>query len=290
VAEIKIKNRNSREIINIKEDKLTLFLYNTILGRLLLKILILKFVSYLVGLFLSRKTSKIFINNYIKKNNIDMNEYPNVKYTSFNDFFTRKIKTNARKININKNILISPSDAKLSVYKINNDSKFLIKNSYYDLKELINDNKAKEYINGYICIFRLDVTDYHRYCYIDSGTKQKNNYIKGVFHTVRPISTSKYNIYKQNTRSWTVLKTDNFDDVIQVEVGAMMVGKIVNHHESYQFKKGEEKGYFKFGGSTICLLFKDNIVKIDNDIVYNSKNNIETIVKYGEKIGNKLIK
>ena len=290
MAEIKIKNRTSREIITNKEDKLTLFLYNNVLGRFLLKILTLKFISYLGGLFLSSRISMIFINGFIKKNNINMSDYPNVRYTSFNDFFTRKIIIDARKINLDKNILISPSDAKLSVYKINNDSKFLIKNSYYDLKELINNKKAKEYINGYICIFRLDVTDYHRYCYIDSGTKEKNNYIKGVFHTVRPIATSKYNIYKQNTRSWTVLKTDNFDDVIQVEVGAMMVGKIINHHETYQFKKGEEKGYFKFGGSTICLLFKNNIVKIDNDIVYNSKNNIETIVKYGEKIGNRLIK
>ena len=290
MADIKIKARNSSEIITNKEDKLTLFLYNNILGRFILKFLTLRFVSKLGGIFLSSKISRIFINLFIQKNKIDMSDYDNKKYLSFNDFFTRKIKTNARLVELDKNILISPSDAKMSVYKIDNHNRFLIKGTYYNVEELINNKIAKDYINGYICIFRLDVTDYHRYCYIDSGVIEDNNYIKGVLHTVRPISSSKYNVYKQNGRSWALLKTDNFDEVIHVEVGALMVGKIVNHHQSYKFKKGEEKGYFKFGGSTICLLFKENTVKIDEDIINNSKNNIETIVKYGEKIGNRLVK
>lgn len=277
--EIKIKNN--------KEDKTTLFLYNTILGRLLLKILTLRIISKIGGLFLSSSLSKIFIKKFIRKNNINMSDYENIKYKSFNDFFIRKIKSNKRPINTDKNTLISPCDAKLSYYKINENSMFKIKNSYYSINDLIKNDISKEYINGYALIFRLCVDDYHRYSYIDNGTKEDNQYIKGVLHTVRPIALNNYNIYKTNSREWTVLITDNFNDVIEIEVGALMVGKIINHHKKHTFKKGEEKGYFKFGGSTIVLLFKENTIKIKKDILNNSLNNIETIVKLGETIGNK---
>lgn len=290
MAWVKIKNRNQEETMRIKEDNTTLFLYNTLLGRLVLKILTLKFISQIVGIFLSSKISKRYISSFIKNNNIDMSDYDDMEYSSFNDFFSRKIKSNARVVEINKNTLISPCDAKLSVYNISKDSEFLIKGTYYKLEDLINSDLANEYINGYICIFRLGVDDYHRYSYIDEGYKSKNTYIKGVLHTVRPIALTNYNIYKRNAREWTILHTKNFSDVIQVEVGALMVGKIINHHQNHTFKKGEEKGYFQFGGSTICLIFKEKIVKIDKDILNNSENDIETIVKLGEKIGKKLAK
>ena len=98
-----------------------------------------------------------------------------------------------------------------------------------------------------------------------------------------------YNFYKTNNREYTILNTDNFGLVVFVEVGAMGIGKIKNHHEEYKFKKGEEKGYFEFGGSTIVLLVKKNILKIDDDIINNSNHGIETIVKYGERIAKKNI-
>ncbi|MDD2518598.1 MAG: phosphatidylserine decarboxylase [Bacilli bacterium] len=271
-----------------KEDKYILFFYNTIIGRLLLKILTLNIISKIVGLFLSTRLSKFLIKRFIKKNNINMNDYENVKYNSFNDFFIRQIKTEKRPINYKENVLISPCDSRLLVYNINEQNIFNIKNSYYNIYDLINNDISKAYYNGYALIFRLCVDDYHRYCYIDSGIKCNNNYIKGVLHTVRPVALDKYNVYKTNSREWTILKTKNFDNVIQIEVGALCVGKIVNHHQKYSFKKGEEKGYFKFGGSTIVLLFKENTIKIDKEILNNSLNNIETIVKLGEKIGNKV--
>lgn len=284
----KIKNRNNEEIKKIKEDNTTLFLYNTFLGRILLKILTLKFITYLSGLFLSTRLSILFIKPFAKKNNLDLSDYEEVKYKSFNEFFARKIKEGSRPINKNKDILISPCDGKLSVYKIDKDKEFIIKGTPYKINELINNSIANEYSNGYICIIRLCVDDYHRYSYIDNGYKDKNVYIKGIFHTVRPIVLKNYNIYKRNAREWTILHTENFGEVIHIEVGALMVGKIVNHHKKHKFKKGEEKGYFKFGGSTICLLFKENKVKIDDDLIVNSNNNIETIIKLGEQIGKKI--
>jgi len=180
---------------------------------------------------------------------------------------------------------ISPCDSKLTVYKIGKSSVFRIKGSRYRVSDLIqNDFLAKRYEGGYCMIFRLEVDDYHRYCYIDSGTKTENTFINGELHTVNPIALEHYNIYKRNCREYTVLHTENFGDVVQVEVGAMMVGRIVNRHGAAEVVRGEEKGKFEFGGSTIVLLVQEDMIRIDDDILRNSAENIETVVKYGEKV------
>lgn len=107
-------------------------------------------------------------------------------------------------------------------------------------------------------------------------------------HTVNTISQDKYKIYAQNSREYTILNTENFGQVVQVEVGALLVGRIKNYNENNKFCKGEEKGLFEFGGSTIILLFENGKVKIDEDIVENSIKDIETKVKLGERIGEKI--
>ena len=127
--------------------------------------------------------------------------------------------------------------------------------------------------------------DYHRYCYIDNGSKSRNIHIDGELHTVNPIALGRYNIYKRNSREYTVLHTENFGDAVQVEVGAMLVGRIVNHDGEGKIRRGTEKGMFEFGGSTIVMLFEKDRISIDSDILRNSANGDETVVKYGEKIG-----
>lgn len=282
--EYKVKDRLNNQII-IKESKINVFLYNTKIGRVLLKLIVLPFISKIVGVYQDSVLSKKMIPKFIKNNHINMNDYEKMEYKSFNDFFTRKIKRDKRPIDQDIYNLISPCDAKLKVYKLNKDNVFSIKNSKYTLNELIDDDSNINFDNGYALVFRLCVDDYHRYSYIDSGYQNGNNYIKGVLHTIRPIATNNLNIFTQNERCYTILHTKNFGDVYQIEVGALMVGKIINEHENYEFYKGEEKGYFKFGASTIILLI-DNI-SIDKDILNNSANDIETIVKLGEKIGRK---
>ena len=267
------------------------FLYRNPVGRIILKLLVRPTVSKTAGYIMDSRISTIAIKRFVKKNNIDLNEYEKKKYKSYNDFFTRKIKEEHRKIDMNKNNLIAPCDSKLTAYKINDDSVFKIKNSYYKVEDLLkNKSLAKKYKDGYCLIFRLCVDDYHRYCYIDNGKKDKNTFIKGVLYTVRPIALEKYNIYKQNSREYTILETENFGDIVQIEVGATMVGRIKNHHEKYEFTKGEEKGMFLFGGSTIVLLIEKNKVEIDQEIIDNTNNNYETIVKLGTKIGIKKTK
>jgi len=262
------------------------FLYNTVLGRCALKILTRPVISKIVGAFMSTKISTLLIRRFIQKNNINMDEYEKATYASYNDFFTRKILPEKRKIDMNTKSFIAPCDAKLTAYEISEDLSFTIKGTKYTVESMIQDSAlAKEFNGGYILVFRLAVDDYHRFYYIDSGTKTKNIYIKGMLHTVQPVALNNYEIYKTNSREYTILHTDNFGDVIQVEVGAMMVGKIKNLHQEYTFVKGEEKGYFEFGGSTICLLVKKSTINLDSEILINTKNEYETKIKCGERIG-----
>ena len=261
------------------------FLYRNWFGRIILKILIRPFITKLGGWFLKRKISKKRIPKFIEEGHINVDDYYVDDIKSYNDFFIRKIKPGRRIIDEDPNHLIAPSDSKLSAYKIEENSIFKIKDSYYRVEDLIkNKELADEFMGGNLLIFRLTVDDYHRYSYPASGKKGKNIHIKGVFHTVNPIALERYNFYKRNSREYTVLETIEFGKMIMVEVGAIMVGKIRNHHQEYEFKRGEEKGYFEFGGSTIVLITKNNI-KIDDDIITNTNNGDETIVKLGERIG-----
>ena len=205
-----------------------------------------------------------------------MDEYEEKKYSSFNDFFIRQIKSGKR---ILENDLIAICDSKLSIYKINNDSTLNIKNSVYTIEELIGEKRNYKYA----LVFRLCVDDYHHYAYPDDGEVVSTKYINGVLHTVQPIAHKKYKVFHENSRTVTFLDCSNLGDVCYIEVGALMVGKIVNENVT-EFKKGQEKGHFEFGGSTVILLI-DKDIKIREDILNNSNNEIETVVKMGESIG-----
>ena len=264
-------------------SKLLAFLYDNRLGNFILPLIIKPSVSNLVGKYLNSKYSKSMINNFIKKNNIDLSLYEDKDYISFNDFFMRQKKHKYLKIGTE---FISPCDSKLLVYKIGSNSIFDIKGHSYSVNDLINKDISSLYKNGYALVFRLEANNYHRYCYIDDGTKDKNIHINGVFHTVQDVALNKYSVYKENSREYTILHTKNYDDIVDIEVGALLVGKIVNKDDT-DIVKGNEKGHFEFGGSTIVLLVKDKKIDIDSDIMNNSINGIETVVKYGENIAKK---
>jgi len=262
------------------------FLYKHKFGRALLKQLIKPWVSHISGVVLNSYCSRILIPPFINKHKINMKEYEARTYSSYNDFFTRKIKEGKRKIDLQKNHLIAPCDGKLSVYHINKDSRFTIKNTSYTLKSLLRNKKLADYYEkGTLLLFRLTVDDYHRYCYIDNGRKTKNYRIKGVFHTVNPLANEVVPVYKENTREYSLLYSENFGRVLIMEVGAMLVGKILNYHDEARVKRGEEKGRFQFGGSTIIVCLEKGRVAIDKDILNNSASQVETLVKLGEKIG-----
>ncbi len=267
------------------------FLYNTILGRALLKVLCSRFISQIGGFVLSTRISKLAVKQFALKNNIDVTEYYVDNIQSFNDFFSRKIKEGKRPIDKKKTVFISPADGHLSFYKIEDDLVLPVKQSLFKISTLLNDEElAKKYKDGICIVIRLCVDNYHRYCYLDDGSQKENIYIPGKLHTVRPIALVKYPVFTENAREYTVLKTKNFGDVVQIEVGALMVGKIKNIHENYDFKRGEEKGMFLFGGSTIILLLEKDKVKIPDEYFKLTAKGKEIDIKMGEKIGEKYTK
>lgn len=280
---MEIYDRKNKLIVEEKEyQKKTLeFLYNTKKGRFLLKYIVAKpFFSKLRGVYQRSCFSRKDIKPFIEKYNVDTSSFDLKKYKTFNDFFKRK---KGLVIDGSRDVLISPADAKLSVYKITDDLRIDVKKSNYSISEIIGDSwVAKQYKGGYCLVFRLSIDDYHRYIHIDSGELKDVCKINGELHTVRPIS-SEYNVFSRNTRVVSILDTDNLGKIVQIEVGALLVGCIKNENDKY-FIKGEEKGHFEYGGSTIILLLKDN-VKIDEDIIEQNNLGREVKVSIGERIG-----
>lgn len=280
--------RNTTDLKTLLPSKSQAFVYRNKFGRIILKLLICKPISKIVGAFLNSPMSKPMIKSFVKNNNIDLSLYENENYNCYNNFFTRKIKLENRVMVDDKNAFISPADSRLLALDITDNLKFKIKNGYYSLDTLLDDKQlADEFSGGRLLIFRLCVDDYHRYCFVDNGKILANKYINGKLHTVQPIALEKDNFFKENSREVTVIQTENFDKIAMVEIGAMMVGKIVNHNTNGISKKGEEKGYFEFGGSTVCVVLKKNAVEIDDEIINNTKNELETRVLFREKIGYK---
>lgn len=281
----------SRETKDFYEQKITSnliinFLYKTIIGRLFLKVIISTPISKLSSKYNNSKQSLKKINKYIKKNRINMDDYLKEEYLSFNDFLIRNIKDEKRPMTSNPKRFISPADSKVLVYNITEDLKININSSNYSLNELINNEEVlSEFINGKCLIFRLSNDDYQHYCYPDSGQLLKHNTIEGKLNILKSLSTN-YKLFKKDQIEYSILNTDNFDKIVFVEVGALTNGTIINNPKS-QFIKGEEKGYFKKVNSTIVILIKENQIILDKDIINNSKNNIETQVKYHETIGAK---
>lgn len=262
------------------------WLYGTVPGRMLLKILTLRPVSEICGRYMDSESSVWLIDRFVKKNHIRMSDYVQTEYSSFNEFFTREIKKELRPVCMKDKALIAPSDGLLSAYRISGDEVITVKQSRYTISRLLdNEELAEKYQDGVCLVFRLCVNHYHRYCYIDSGVKGENVFIPGVLHTVRPVALERIPVFTENCREYTVMDTDNFGSVVQVEVGAMLVGKISNNEGTASIVRGEEKGMFLYGGSTIMLLIEKDKVRIPEYVFEATENGDEIPVRMGERIG-----
>lgn len=263
-----------------KESAALRFLYRTRVGRILLKPLTCRFVSRVAGTFLDSGASRFLIQRFVKKYRIDLSEYEAALYPSFNAFFTRRIRPECRPIDPDPEALISPCDAFLTVVPLKDGTVLPLKQSEYTLTDLLKDEKlAKRYQNGWCLVFRLCVDHYHRYAFPDSGKTSAPVFIKGKLHTVRPIALETLPVFVRNSRSYQVLETAHFGRMIQMEIGALLVGKIVNHPVT-AFSRGQEKGLFLYGGSTVILLLERDAAAVLPEFIGEE----ETPVRLGQKI------
>lgn len=292
-SKIKYIDRKTKDILieNPPGEKFLEFLYYNPVGKLPLKSIVRKkYLTRFYGKKMSNKKSISKIKRFVKENNIDMSESKKQieEFTSFNDFFIRELKDGARKIDLDENVVVSPADGKILVFdNIKDTTNFFLKGDEFKLLDFFKDKElAEKYENGVMMIIRLAPVDYHRFHFPADGIVSKAKLIEGYYYSVSPLAIRQnFRIYCENKREIAILKTEKFGDIAYVEIGATMVGGIVQTYKPDSFvKKGDEKGYFYFGGSTCILLFEKNKINIDEDILSNSKQGLETKIYMGERI------
>jgi phosphatidylserine decarboxylase len=262
------------------------FLYESKLGRLLLFVIFARpWYSTVCSIYNRTPFSARKIPSFIDHYRIDLSECPHQAYNSFDSFITRKINPKVRPI-APLPALIALADSKLMVYEVSKAGRIPIKQTTYNVAQLLNDPKLAALFYGGTClVFRLSMDDCHHYCFVDDGKVVKSSSYKGVLHSIRPIAGQQKPLIK-NSRRVSVLKTTNFGMVAQVEIGALLVGTIHDLGIT-QCHRGQGKGYFSLGGSTIVLLLTRDQAEIDDDILRYSRKGIETKVHLGEQIGRK---
>lgn len=270
----------------MKESVIIKFLYKTFLGRTILKLLVNPKISRASAKILSSSFSRWLVPVFVHKNNIDMKYYevPKGGYVSFNDFFTRKMEE--KYICYKGGELLSPCDGLLTVSRINEDSVFRIKHTEYSLKELLKSEElAEEYKNGTAYIFRLTPAHYHRYIWSSTGYICDKKRIDGILHSVQPICHELSKVFIQNSREYALIDTSSVGKVIQMEVGALLVGKISNHDLGWSKMvcAGEEKGFFEYGGSSIVILTSTR-EELAEELQYRTRVGTEIPVLIGEQL------
>jgi len=269
-------------------EKWLMWLYNNPVGEASLWVLAKrKIVSSIYGNMMDRPSSAEKIEPFVEEFDIDLSIAQKQQFNSFNDFFTRKLKSDARPVDTNSNIVISPADGKALAYPNIQNTDFIVKGYRFDVYSFLEDSAlAREYLDGSLLVVRLAPNDYHRFHFPVGGMVSPIVRISGDYYSVNPIALHKMaEIFCLNKREFVIISNQQFGDVIMAEVGATMVGSIVQTYKGDIVAKGEEKGYFKFGGSTVVLLFEKNKIHIDTDLLDNTLKGLETTVKVGERIG-----
>ncbi|KAK4837897.1 hypothetical protein QYF36_009347 [Acer negundo] len=219
-------------------------------------------------------------------------KYPLEHFKTFNEFFIRELKPGARPIASpeHDDIAVCAADSRLMAFNSAEDSlRFWIKGRKFSIQGLLGRDICSEaFVNGTLVIFRLAPQDYHRFHLPVSGTIENFVYIPGSLYTVNPIAVnSKYcNVFTENKRVISIISTAHFGKVAFVAIGATMVGSITfSKKEGDVVKKGDEFGYFSFGGSTVICVFEKDAIQIDEDLLANSARSLETLVSVGMRLG-----
>jgi phosphatidylserine decarboxylase len=273
-------------------EKWLVWLYNNPVGEATLWALAKrKAVSSFYGDQMDKPSSVKKIQPFVEELDIDMSTAQKQEFTSFNDFFTRKLKDNARPVDTNPNVAVSPADGKILAYANISNSDFIIKGYRFDRISFLNNARlAQKYRDGTLVIIRLAPFDYHRFHFPVGGSVSPITRVEGDYYSVNPLALRKMaEIFCLNKREFAVISNPLFGDVVMMEVGATMVGSMVQTYSGNVVKKGAEKGYFKFGGSTVVLLFEKDKIRLDEDFLMNTSRGYETTVKQGERIGESMM-
>ncbi|MFY7994403.1 MAG: phosphatidylserine decarboxylase [Bacteriovoracaceae bacterium] len=299
MKEIKYFNRmnGKQEIEKVYGDWFIKFLYTTAVGQKMGGVFTNATFSKIYGQFQDKSSSAKKVRPFVEKFNLDMGQYqpgsiaaPDIRdsYASFNEFFIRKFKTGQRPFVNEPHRMAAFAEARYVGFEaVNEKQKYPVKGQYLKAKDLVGNNQlAKIFDGGPLMIARLCPVDYHRYHYPDNGTVIDHYPVHGAFDSVNPFALKfKNEIFIKNERYVTIIQTENFGRMAYIEVGAICVGKIVQSHDwKKPFVRGEEKGYFLFGGSTVVVLGEKGLWKPSQDIIDNTNKGIETYLHLGQEV------
>lgn len=291
------RSQKSMQIEKVYGDKFIRFLYQSELGKLTGGIFANKIFSQFYGSFQDKASSAKKVRPFIEKFQIDIDQYQpgsipasdiRDSYASFNEFFIRKLKLGARPIVAEPHRMPAFAEARYVGYdSVTNNIRFPVKGKFLSAAGLLgNADIAKPFEGGPLMVARLCPVDYHRYHYPDNGRVLDHFPLHGRYDSVNPLALKlKNDIFLANERQVTLLQTDNFGKLAYIEVGAICVGKIVQSHPlNKPFMRGEEKGYFLFGGSTVVLIGEKGKWAPSRDIMENTANGIETYIQLGDEV------
>ena len=249
-------------------------------------------VSKLVGKWYDSSFSRGKIDAVIEELAIDVDEFaqPQERYRSFNEFFVRQLKPDARPFSTDPELIVSPADGRVLVFPILDEATFApVKGHPFDIRKML-PGHADRFVNGALAIVRLCPADYHRYHFPCAGDITEYRNIAGALHSVNPIALgSGPDVFGDNKRSYTLIDTECAGILCFMEVGAFGVGGIVNTRCSGHVEKMDEKGYFKFGGSSVVLVFEPGRIRFCEDLVANSDAGKETLVKVGQPLATAIV-
>ena len=251
-----------------------------------------RWVSKAAGSFQSSSLSQRKIEPFVREFEIPMAEYSPGPFRSFNDFFVRAFKPGMRPFVQDTSKMAAFAEARyLGFDRVDPDQRFPVKGKDLSAEAVLGDlGFSPTFRGGPILVARLCPVDYHRFHFPDDGTIRSDHRLHGKYHSVNPVALrGRSNIFATNERHVSLLETAHFGKLAYVEVGAMCVGKIVQSHAwSKPFNRGDEKGYFLFGASTVIVFGEPGKWSPDADILANSANRMETFVKLGQSVAHRI--
>lgn len=268
------------------------FAYENPVGRFFVWLLVRRaFFSKWYGHKMRKPESSLRVLPFIAKYEIDVDEFAKspFDYKTFNEFFYRALKPEARPIAPGDNVAVFPADGRhLAFPDVEKAAGFYVKGAKFSLAELLGEGEvAAKFAGGAMLISRLCPVDYHRFHFPVSGTPGESRLIDGWLYSVSPVALRRRLRYLvENKRVVTLIETPNFGTVAMVEVGATNVGSIQQSFvPGRAVQKGEEKGLFAFGGSCVITIFQKNRIRFDADVVAQSAQQIETFARMGDRLG-----
>lgn len=264
------------------------FLYGNPWGRALRRLFVTRpWFSHLHAWPKRLASSKGAIQQFIRQYavNVDEVEKPLDEYRSLDEFFCRRLKAGARPVNPEPRALVSPADGRVLVYPELNGQTLRVKQQQVALADLLGcPHAAAQLAGGSAVVVRLAPKDYHRFHFPFEGRVSESRAIAGKLESVHPIALDAGAPSFANKRVVTRIETPLFGSLYMVDVGALTVGTIVQTHAPGPVEKGQEKGYFRFGGSTVVVLWGPGGPTLDQDLIDNTALQLETLVKQGRQI------